>query len=191
MVIRKLNPREPIPKLNGFTAGDFWSWAYSDTLGNRNRAIFAEFLVGAALDVLDEPRIEWNGYDLLYSGKKIEVKASGFLQSWKQTGHSKITFDIAHKNAWDSATNTFANNVQRSADCYVFCLYAETDLAQANVFNIDAWEFYVITTAEINEVFGYQKSIALTRLRQICQPRNYDELRPTIDSLLFKNSIDK
>lgn len=29
--------------------GDFWRWAMSDLLGNRNRGIFAEFLVGKAL----------------------------------------------------------------------------------------------------------------------------------------------
>src|SRR5437016_2007119 len=98
-MIKKLNPGEPIPQLNGFTVGDFWSWAYSDTLSNGNRAIFAEFLVGAALGVLDEPRIEWNGYDLLYRARKVEVKASAFLQSWKQTRPSPIRFDVASKKA--------------------------------------------------------------------------------------------
>src|SRR5260221_7922400 len=158
---RKLKPDEPIPKLNGFTVGDFWSWAYSDILSNRNRGIFAEFLVGTALGVMDEPRIEWEGYDLLYCAKKIEVKASGFIQSWKQTRLSKVRFDIARKNAWNSADNTFANKVQRSADCYVFCLYAETDPAQANVFNIDAWEFYVISTPQIDAVCGDLKNLTL------------------------------
>lgn len=36
------SPSEPIPGLHGKTVGDFWQWAYSDILSNRNRSIFAE-----------------------------------------------------------------------------------------------------------------------------------------------------
>ena len=41
--------QEPIPGANGVTVGDFWQWAYSDILSNRNRSIFAEYIVGVAL----------------------------------------------------------------------------------------------------------------------------------------------
>ncbi len=62
----------------------------SDLLSNRNRSIFAEFLVGAALGVLDKPRVEWDAFDLIYQGKKIEVKSSAYLQSWQQNSPSRI-----------------------------------------------------------------------------------------------------
>ena len=81
--------------------GDFWSWAYSDILSNRNRSIFAEFIVGSALGVVDSPRVEWDAVDLRYKGKKIEVKASAYLQSWPQKKLSHIVFDIAKKRAWE------------------------------------------------------------------------------------------
>ncbi|MBD1846459.1 hypothetical protein H6F89_24140 [Cyanobacteria bacterium FACHB-63] len=40
------------------TVQDFWAWAYSNILSNRNRSIFAEFLVAAALGLTHQPRIE-------------------------------------------------------------------------------------------------------------------------------------
>jgi len=60
MVAERLSPNEKIVGLDGLTVGDFWSWAYSDILSNRNRSIYAEFLVGSALGVLDKPRMEWD-----------------------------------------------------------------------------------------------------------------------------------
>ena len=63
--------------------GDFWSWAYSDLFSNTVRPMFAEYLVGHALGVLDRPRVEWIAYDFL-NGKKIELKSSGYLQSEPQ-----------------------------------------------------------------------------------------------------------
>lgn len=37
---------------------DYWRWGYSNVLVNRERGIFAEFLVGNVLGELDNPRIE-------------------------------------------------------------------------------------------------------------------------------------
>lgn len=184
--MRKLRSEEPISNLNGLTVGDFWSWAYSDILSNRNRAIFAEYLVAVALGATSSPRVEWDGYDLLYNEKRIEVKASGYLQSWKQEKLSKITFDIALKNAWDSTSNTYLNNIERVADCYVFCLYAEKDLTQVDVLNVNAWEFFVATTAQINAHRGNQKSIALGRLRQFSKFSSFRDLKFLIDNVLYE-----
>jgi hypothetical protein len=60
-----------IPGLGHMTLSDFWSWGYSDLWSNRNRAILAEFIVGALLEVLKKPRIEWDAVDLVYQGKMI------------------------------------------------------------------------------------------------------------------------
>ncbi len=63
-----LDSATSIPGLAGHTILDFWQWAYSDLLSNRNRALFAEFIVGTALGVLGQPRVEWDSVDLHYSG---------------------------------------------------------------------------------------------------------------------------
>jgi hypothetical protein len=52
---QKLSPSGKIKGHDTLTLGDFWSWAYSDVLSNRNRSVFAEFLVTAALDVRSRP----------------------------------------------------------------------------------------------------------------------------------------
>jgi len=43
----------------------FRRWALGNLVDNRNRGLFAEWLVGEALGVIDEatPRREWDAYD--------------------------------------------------------------------------------------------------------------------------------
>lgn len=166
------------------TLGDFWRWAMSDLLSNGNRAIFAEYLVGTALGAVDRPRIEWDGYDLLYRAKLIEVKASGYLQSWQQAKPSTIRFDIAPKLAWDALTNTYAAIGIRAADCYVFCLYTELDQRNVDVLDIETWQFYPVLTTTLGAQFGKQKSIGLNSLNRLCQPVGFYGLKEHIDGLL-------
>ena len=52
----RLAPSTEIPGTGGATVGDFWAWAYSEILTNTSRAIFAEFLVGNALRVVERVR---------------------------------------------------------------------------------------------------------------------------------------
>jgi hypothetical protein len=52
-----LDPRAPLAGVAGATVCDYWRWAYSDLLSNTNRAVFAEYLVGLALGVVDRPRV--------------------------------------------------------------------------------------------------------------------------------------
>ena len=58
------------------TVLDYWRWSASNLMSNRERGILGEFLVATALGLEKEPRIVWNGYDLKYSGLKIEIKTS-------------------------------------------------------------------------------------------------------------------
>ena len=66
----------------GLDIQDFRRWALEELRGNRNRGVFAEWLVGKALGVIDDnaTRLEWMSWDLEYQGMKIEIKASG--QAW-------------------------------------------------------------------------------------------------------------
>jgi hypothetical protein len=77
---KRRSPDEKVPE-TGRTIGDFWAWAYSDLLTNIPRAVFAEWLVGSALDAVDGIRPSWEPYDLDYGAYKIEVKSSSYVQS--------------------------------------------------------------------------------------------------------------
>lgn len=184
MINKKLSQNDEIIGSRKLTVGDFWSWAYSDILSNRNRAIYAEFLVGSSLDVVNIPKIEWDGVDLLYKGRKIEVKSSAFIQSWKQRKLSPIRFDISKKKAWYAEDNTFETEPVRAADCYVFCLYAETDESKVNVLDIRDWQFYVLSTEEIESELGNQKSVGIKRIKTMCNYVDYKSLKDCIDQVL-------
>jgi hypothetical protein len=170
METKKLTADDRIAGLKDLPLGDFWSWAYSDVLTNRNRSIFAGFMVASALGLLDVPRVEWDAVDLRYQGKGIEVKSAAYLQSWQQKELSTIRFDIAKKRSWDARANTYAEEPMRSADCYVFCLYPETDPAKVDVLDVNAWQFYVLSRIQIDRELGERKSIGLQRLQSMCEP---------------------
>jgi hypothetical protein len=182
--IKKLNPKEKIICPENLTVGDFWSWAYSDILSNRNRSIFAEFLVAVALGVTDSPRVEWDGVDLRYKGRGIEVKSAAYIQSWKQKGLSVIRFDIAKKMSWYADTNTWDEKPTRGADCYVFCFYPETDPAKVNILDVGAWEFYVLPTEQINRELGDQKSIGIKRIQAMSEPVKFGQVKEKIDRVM-------
>ena len=56
---------------------DYWSWAYSDIIGNTNRGALAEFIVARAIGSEAAVRNDWAAYDLeTPSGIKVEVKSS-------------------------------------------------------------------------------------------------------------------
>ena len=178
---RFLHPETPLPGLEGRTVGDFWQWAYSDILSNRNRSIFAEFIVGSALGVVEVPRIEWDSIDLLYGDLRIEVKSSADYQSWDQKKPSTIRFGVRKAVGWNPSTAKYEGDPTRSADLYVFCHYPERENARAGVLGVPAWDFYVITTAALNRDFGSAKSLSLSSVRRFGVRCKFDGLRAAVD----------
>ncbi len=71
-----------------------------------------------------------------------------------------------------------------SADCYVFCVYTETERSKANVLDMSQWEFYVVATERINRQLGAQKTAALSTIRTLAGPVGYARLKERIDSAL-------
>ncbi|HMS42169.1 MAG TPA: hypothetical protein PKE69_18190 [Pyrinomonadaceae bacterium] len=183
-MIKKLSGKEKIGEIDNGTVLDFWSWAYSDILSNRNRSIFAEFLVATALGETDNPRIEWDAVDLRYQGKKIEVKSAAYVQSWQQNKLSTIRFDIGKKLGWFAETNSFGTLAERNADCYVFCLFTEQNREEANILDVEKWIFFVAQTRQLEERFNNQKSVSLNYLKEICLETNFRELKQVIEKVL-------
>ncbi len=179
------SPDEEIIGSPDTTLMDFWKWAYSDVMSNRNRSIFAEFIIANALGVTREPRIEWDAVDLKYRNIAIEVKSAAYLQSWKQKTLSIIRFGIEKKLSWESSTNTSSPDPIHSADCYVFCLFHQKDPVDANVLDLNQWSFYIARTDEMEKRYGDLKSLSLSRLEHHYQPIPYSDIRKTIDGLFL------
>ena len=146
---------------------DFWRWAYSDLVGNAERGALAEYIVACALGIRDSERISWDKYDLLTTeGICVEVKTSGYLQTWARKTLSKPAFGIRPTYGWDSQSNVFDTEQKRQADVYVFCVHKHTDQSTVNPLQISQWEFYVMATSILNERFGNQKTVTLAALQK-------------------------
>lgn len=119
------------------TVLSFWQWSASDLINNAMRGRLAEYLVAFALGVADGVRVEWDAYDVTTSsGLKIEVKSAVYLQSWKQTRPSAITFSIRPTLGWNAETNTYGVERKRQADVYVFALLSHRDKTTLDPLNV-------------------------------------------------------
>jgi hypothetical protein len=166
-----------------FNPQEFWRYAYSNFLDNRNRAALGEFIVAKAVGVSHSPESSWESFDILSpEGIKIEVKTVGYIQSWKQRGLSVPSFDIKQKSGWSGVTNEFDGIITRQADVYVFCLHHEKDPGTCNPLLSDGWCFYVVSTNDIDQKIGPQKSVRISTIEDIlgCRTVSYDELRSKI-----------
>ena len=95
-----------------------------------------------------------------------------------------IRFDIGERGSWDAETNAWRPDPVRSADCYVFCLYAETERSRANVLDVSKWEFYALPTGRSNRELGNQKGVGLSRIQSMTDSVSYGQLKERVDGVL-------
>lgn len=159
---------------------DFWSWAFSDLIGNTERGKLAEYIVATALECDGAPRSVWESFDLLFGDMKIEVKASAYIQSWEQETLSDITFSIRKAAFWDG--RTYAKEKKRQADLYVFCVLKHTDQTTINPLDMEQWAFYPVATSHLEQAVGDQGHICLSSLVAHCgcDSCTYTSLKETV-----------
>lgn len=192
-----LSGNEPIIDVKGNTIArltDFWRWAYSNLMGNTERGILAEYIVACALGIQNSERILWDKYDLLMNtGNKeiaIEVKSSGYLQSWGQTKLSELRFGIQPTLAWEHFSNTYEKAKVRQSHIYVFCVHKHTEQKNLNPLNISQWDFYLLPTEILNQKVGNRKSIVLSSLIKIgAEKCEYNNLKSRIIELVRIDEI--
>lgn len=172
-----------------FSLMDFWQWSVSDILSNATRGRFAEFINATAVNVdIKTIRDEWGAFDLeTPNGIKIEVKSSAYLQTWYQKALSKISFSTKAAFTLDVATNKYSELASRSADVYVFCLLHHENKKTVDPLNLDQWEFYVMSTTELNNYTRSQYSITLASLKKLTNAVSYDKLSEAIEG---KNKLN-
>ena len=150
---------EPVPVELQFDVTDFWSWSLSDLCLNVIRGNFGEFLVAKALGLTEKPRKEWENFDLkTKEGIKIEVKTTGFVQSWPQRDVTNTSIQ------WEGIGKTEDSHGKvegkhRWADVYVFCLQDQKDRDSYNALDLSKWKFWVISASILNERIPCQQSI--------------------------------
>ena len=171
--------------------GRFQNWALGNLLWNTNRCVFAEWLGGQALEVIGEndARDEWVESDLCYRGIKIEVKASGRGQAWKQDGPSTPEFGVQPlKQTWDKRTNAWMdhNPPARVADIYVFCLHWPFPATPGDVRDLASWKFWVVSKRTLDDQLGPRKTVRLSRLQELMPsgPVAWSEIKAEVDRYL-------
>ena len=165
MKSNKYSPEEAFTVNNktvGMTVLDFWKYAYAD-LNADPRDDIAEFLVSNALGIKESMnRQDWTLYDIEYKQIRIEVKCTGYYQTWRESGVSRERRFFIRK-----ATDRKTHICERHNDIYVFCLLNGETREEANPLVLENWEFYVVPTSIINKECGDNKSITLGKLRRM------------------------
>ena len=167
-----------------FNLLSFWQWSSSDIVSNSTRGILAEYIVGKALECIkdDDIRDEWGAYDLItQGGLRIEVKSAAYVQSWQQSGLSKISFKVPKTFGWDKETNKFDKEKKRQADVYVFALLSHKDKKTVNPLDISQWKFFVLPTKVLDERERSQHSITLPSLKKLTDSVSFFELGQAVD----------
>ena len=164
---------------------DFWSWAYSDLIGNTERGKLAEYIVATAINAENDLTDSFAKYDLVTNnGIKIEVKSSGYIQSWYQTEYSKIVFNIPKTFGWDEKTNSYSTIKERQSDVYVLCVHKHKDQDTLNPLDISQWDFYVLPTKLINTYCENAKTVTLSKALKIGAVKcEYSEIKNCIEEL--------
>lgn len=152
----------------------------SDLRTNNVRGYLAEFLVARAVGSAGR-RVEWDAWDVTApTGTRIEVKASGYLQSWSQTKLSTPSYHVAAAYSWDSATGASSTEQAFNADVYVFCLHTATSHEEYDPLQLSQWDFYVAGRQVIEAQAGAR--MGLKSLARICgSPVAYTKLGRAIE----------
>lgn len=166
--LKKCSGQEQIVSSDGSRISnvlDFWRWAYSDFISNAGRGVLGEYIVACALGLTCGCRVPWDKYDLLTEdGIAIEVKTSGYVQSWEQESLSKAVFSIQPTYGWNRITNKYDTEKKRQADVYVFCLHKHTEQETLDPLQISQWEFYLMPTSTLNDKMGNRQTATLAAL---------------------------
>lgn len=170
-----LQPRE-LERLTGNEALgpgrviDFWRWALGDLRMNNTRGHLAEYLVARAVDDTRHGRIEWDAYDVVAAdGTRIEVKATGRLQSWASRKPSPVSWkfpNVAAHEVWshDEAAYVPVDPAER-LDVWVFALHTATDPEAYAPLDLTQWEFRVLPHRTL--LATGQKSAALSTIERL------------------------
>lgn len=163
---------------------DFWTFHCSNEWTLLSE--ISEFLVAKALNVEKPTNKEfWDVYDIRYHGIRVEVKETSYCHSWEfEPKKPSRVFSIEKSYGYQKREPEY---YKRYNDVYVFCLNTITDREKASPLNADTWEFYVVRTSVIDELFGNQKKVSLGRIQRLVKAGkatkcDYQGIQSAIDS---------
>lgn len=192
--VRKLTGSEQFKNVGSkkFSVLGFWQYGFSSLNSNVLRGALAEFIVENALKENAEiiVRSPWGDYDVLYKGKKIEVKCCSYIQDWDQTKFSTIQWSglKARELYYSDAVAKLADLNQVSdykADIYILALFKHQDHATLDILDMNQWCFYILSRENLREVSKNRGSVSLALLikRKVLSVP-FKDLQSRIDSMI-------
>ncbi len=194
--------RIPVSKLTGgeqfkntgqkkFSILEFWQYGFSSLNSNVLRGVVAEFLVENALKDKSEIEVRspWGDYDVLYKGKKIEVKCTSYIQDWDQNKLTTIKWSglRAKKLYYSEAVSKLSDmdpTKDYKADIYILSLFKHQEHGTLDILDINQWCFYVLTREQIKTISGNRMEITLVKLKKAgIEPVGFSELKESIQNL--------
>jgi hypothetical protein len=161
---------------NGDSVLDFWRWALGDLRMNNARGYLAEYLVARAVGAEAPIRTEWAGWDVeTPDGTRIEVKSSGYLQSWRQARPSRPTFQLAgvyRDTAWDERVGTDVRVPGGRVHVWVFALHSCREPDLYDPLDVSAWRFWTVPHATVAGLG--QKSASLSTIERLASATSLD-----------------
>ena len=162
---------------------EFWRWHFSEIFDLQSK--IAEYIVGKALGLKEAQNVGvWTLFDIMYRGKRIEVKETSYYHAWQTDEERKSeqrVFGIT--KAYDDYTKK-DSPLRRQNDIYIFCLNTGKTKATSNPLELNNWKFYVISTNIINEKCGDGKSITLSKVEKLAKETDFSTLKSTVDDLV-------
>ena len=159
------------------TVQDFWRFAMSDLRVNNTRGYLAEFMVARSLGA-DTLRAEWDDYDVLWDGIKIEVKASAHLQVWAQRQLSQIRFTGLRARSWGDIEAGISSEKSYKADVYVLAAHTVREHGAYDPLDLSAWSFFVLPRAQL--VTLDVDSLSLARVNALTEAVGLSELAAAV-----------
>jgi hypothetical protein len=187
-------PATPAPAACGYSGGetlacedlelsvasvlDLWQRAYSNIRDNTQRGTFAEWMVWRVLGLTDGwPQPTWKNCDIMAGPVRIEVKTSGYIQSFHAVGH-EYPDDPARIKFMRLKTRLFLNEEETeiaatatfNCDLYVLTAQLHRVPETWDALDLSQWEFYCLKKRVLKR--ADQASMNLNTLRMLAGRHN-------------------
>ena len=180
-----MNPNKPLTdngKPLGITALDYWRFQFSNIWDAQEEV--AEFIVAKALGrELPFNKNGWTPYDIPYKGKRVEIKSTAYFHSWRGDGKVSQRRDFGITKAYGQHDEK-TNKAERKNDLYVFCMNTGDSFETSDPFEMSHWEFYVVPTVKINELYDDRDHLSLKLVQDLAKKVSYSELKDEIDRVI-------
>lgn len=167
------------------TITDFWRYQYSN-IWNLTSDL-SEYIVAHALGIQSPVnRGYWALWDIRYMNHvRIEVKATADFHCWTQSG-DKPTPRVFGINQAHSRYKDTTSLKCRQSDIIVFCHNRGRSAEEIYPLDVKNWDFYILSTDDIDKHCNNQKTISLNRVRTLTKGKsyNYKEIKNAIDEMI-------